>query len=75
MVQEVCHFLTKLGIKIEGLGTSTLTVWGKKDINQHVEYQLGEDPIESMLFIALAATTNSSITIERCPIDFLDLEF
>jgi UDP-N-acetylglucosamine 1-carboxyvinyltransferase len=74
MVQEVCHFLTKLGIKIEGLGTSTLTVWGKKDINQHVEYQLGEDPIESMLFIALAATTNSSITIERCPIDFLDLE-
>jgi UDP-N-acetylglucosamine 1-carboxyvinyltransferase len=27
-----------------------------------------------MLFIALAATTNSSITIERCPIDFLDLE-
>ena len=27
-----------------------------------------------MLFLSLAATTNSSITIERCPIDFLLLE-
>lgn len=74
MVQELCHYLIKLGVRIEGLGTSTLTVWGKPNITTDVEYRLGEDPIESMLFIALAATTNSSITIERCPIDFLELE-
>ena len=27
-----------------------------------------------MLFLSLAATTNSSIVVERCPIDFLELE-
>src|SRR3989338_2690921 len=74
MVQALCHFLQGLGVKIEGIGTSTLTIFGKADINQTVEYYLSEDPIESMLFLSLAATTNSSITIERCPIDFLELE-
>jgi UDP-N-acetylglucosamine 1-carboxyvinyltransferase len=74
MVQDLCYFLQKLGVKIEGIGTSTLKIFGKEKINQTVEYFLSEDPIESMLFLSLAATTNSSITIERCPIDFLELE-
>jgi len=74
MVQDLCHFLQKLGVKIEGIGSSTLTVHGKANINQPVSYYLSEDPIESMLFLSIAATTNSSIVIERCPIDFLRLE-
>jgi len=45
-----------------------------KQINKNVTYALGEDPIESMLFLAIAATTNSNLTIKRCPIDFLELE-
>ncbi len=74
MVQDLCFFLNKLGVKIEGIGTSTLMVFGKPEINETVEYFLSEDPIESMMFLSLAATTNSLITIERCPIDFLELE-
>ncbi len=74
MVQDLCHFLQKLGVKIEGVGNSTLIVHGKPQINQKVEYNLSEDPVEAMLFLSLAATTNSAITIERCPIDFLQLE-
>lgn len=74
MVQDLCFFLQKLGVQIEGIGTSTLKIKGKKDINQNIEYYLSEDPIESMLFLSIAATTNSEITITRCPIDFLDLE-
>ncbi len=74
MVQDLCHFLQGLGVKIEGIGTSTLTVHGKTHINQKIVFFLSEDPIEAMLFLSLAATTNSSITIERCPIDFLLLE-
>ncbi len=73
-VQEVCYFLKKLGVRIEGIGTTTLKVYGKKVLSKKVEYYLTEDPIESMFFIAVAATTNSSITIKRCPIDFLELE-
>ena len=74
MVQDVARFLTTLGVKIDGIGTTTMTVHGKRDINLSAVFYPSEDPIESMLFLSLAATTNSSITIERCPIDFLALE-
>lgn len=74
MVQDLCHFLQSLGVKIEGVGTATLKIHGKPRINQRVVFYLSEDPIEAMLFLSLAATTNSAITVERCPIDFLELE-
>jgi UDP-N-acetylglucosamine 1-carboxyvinyltransferase len=74
MVQDLCFFLEKLGVKIEGIGTSTLRIHGVKDINKNVSYHPAEDPIEAMTFLSIAATTNSPITITRCPIDFLDLE-
>jgi len=73
-VQEVCFFLQKLGVKIEGIGTTSLTVYGIKEINQRIEYFNSEDPIESMMFISAAITTNSELKVERCPIDFLALE-
>ena len=73
-VQDVCFYLQLLGVKIEGIGTSTLTVYGKEELNSPVEYYLSEDPIEAMSLIAIAIVTKSSITIERCPIDFLELE-
>jgi UDP-N-acetylglucosamine 1-carboxyvinyltransferase len=74
MVQDVCFFLEKLGVKVEGVGTTTLTVHGKPHINEDVTYYPSEDPIESMMFLSIAATTHSGITIERAPIDFLQLE-
>lgn len=73
-VQDVCFYLEKLGVKIEGIGTSTLTVHGVESIDTDVEYFLSEDPIEAMSLIAVAIVTKSAITIERCPIDFLELE-
>lgn len=74
MVQELCVFLRKLGVTIEGIGTTTLTVTGVEEINQDVDYTLSEDPTDSMFFLATAITTHSSITITRCPIEFLELE-
>jgi len=73
-VQDLCCFLIKLGVKIKGIGTTTLTVFGKPKIKTSVEYYVSEDPIESMFFLSVAATTNSTLTIKRCPIDFLELE-
>lgn len=74
MVQDVCYFLKKLGVKIEGIGTSTLKVTGVKDIRKNISYCPSEDPIEAMTFIAAAIVTNSSITVQRSPIEFLRLE-
>ncbi len=73
-VQDLCYFLQQLGIKIEGIGSTTLVIHGKSVIDEDATYSPSEDPIESMLFIAVAAITKSSITIRRCPIDFLELE-
>ena len=74
MVQDVCFFLEKLGVKIDGIGTTTLTIRGKRSINQTVEYSPSEDPIEAMSFIAAAVVTDSEITIKRAPIEFVELE-
>ncbi len=73
-VQEVCFFLEKLGVKIEGIGTTNLKIHGIEDINQNIEYHNSEDPIESMMFLSAAITTGSKLEIKRCPIDFLALE-
>ncbi len=74
MVQDVCFFLQKLGVKISGIGTTTLIVEGVKSINRDVEYWLSEDPIEAMTFLSIAVATDSAITIRRAPIEFLELE-
>ncbi|HMO79123.1 MAG TPA: UDP-N-acetylglucosamine 1-carboxyvinyltransferase [Candidatus Paceibacterota bacterium] len=73
-VQDVCFFLQNLGIKIEGIGTSTLKIKGLSKINKNVEHFVSEDPTESMFFIASAIVTKSNLKIKRCPIDFLRLE-
>lgn len=74
MVQDLCFFLQKLGVKIEGIGTTTLKIHGVKAINQTIEYFPSEDPIEAMSFIAAAVVTDSELTIRRAPIEFLEIE-
>lgn len=73
-VQDLCFFLKKLGVRIDGVGTTTLEISGRKKINKNISYYLTEDPIESMLFLAIASVAKSSIVIKRCPMDFLELE-
>lgn len=74
MVQDLCFFLEELGVEIKGIGTGTLEVVGKEEIKKDVIYEISEDPIEAMFFISAAIVTGSNLTIERCPIDFLELE-
>lgn len=73
-VQDVCFFLEKLGVQIDGIGTTTMTVCGVEDIDCDIEHWNSEDPIESMMFLSAAIVTESELTIKRCPIDFLRLE-
>ncbi len=73
-VQEVCFFLTQCGVRIDGIGSTTLVVHGKKHINTPVSYTLSEDPIIAMFYLACAIVTKSSIVIKRAPIDFLEQE-
>jgi len=74
MVQDMCFFLTKLGVKIEGIGTTTLRVKGVRNISKNVEYFISEDPIEAMSLIAAGVVTDSEITVKRAPIEFIEIE-
>jgi UDP-N-acetylglucosamine 1-carboxyvinyltransferase len=74
MVQDLCLFLQKLGVKIEGFGSTTLIVKGVERIKKSVTFAPTEDPIEAMFFLSAAITTNSRLTIKRVPVYWIGLE-
>lgn len=75
MVQDLCFFLQELGVKIEGLGSTTLTIDGiDGDVDTDVEYAPSEDPIEAMSLLTAAIVTGSELTVQRAPIEFLEIE-
>ncbi len=74
MVQDVCFFLEALGVSVEGIGTTTLTVRGRPHIEADVSIAPSEDPIEAMSLITAAIVTKSKLTVRRCPIEFLEIE-
>jgi len=73
-VQEVCGFLKMLGVGIDGIGSTTLTIHGIVDINKEVSYSIAEDPTDAMFFISAAIVTGSAINILAVPIEFLEVE-
>ncbi|UAL31487.1 UDP-N-acetylglucosamine 1-carboxyvinyltransferase [Nocardioides rotundus] len=74
MVQDLCFFLQALGVDVEGVGSTTLTVTGRDQIDVDVDYAPSEDPIEAMSLIAAAVVTESEITVRRVPIEFMEIE-
>jgi len=74
MVQDLCIYLQCLGVQIQGIGTTSLTVHGVPNIKVDVEYAPSEDPVEAMSLISAAIVTNSELTITRAPIEFLEIE-
>jgi UDP-N-acetylglucosamine 1-carboxyvinyltransferase len=61
-------------VDVEGIGTTTLRVTGRERIDVDVDYAPSEDPIEAMSLLAAAIVTDSEITIQRVPIEFLEIE-
>lgn len=73
-VQEVCGYLQLLGVQIEGIGTTTLTITGTPEMRADISYTVAEDPTDAMFFITAAVATHSKLTVERAPIEFLEVE-
>lgn len=74
MVQDLCFYLELLGVRIDGIGTTTLRVHGRSHIDEDVEYFLSEDPVEAMSLLTAGIVTGSEITIGRVPIEFMEIE-
>jgi len=69
-VQDLAHFLTALGARIEGIGTNTMTVHGPAALGP-ASYSVQPDHIEVGSLIGLAAVTRSPLRIVRAGIEHL----
>jgi UDP-N-acetylglucosamine 1-carboxyvinyltransferase len=74
MVQDLCLYLRLLGVAVEGLGTTTLTVRGRPVLDADVDYTISEDPVEAMSLLTAGIVTDSELTVRRAPIEFLEIE-
>jgi UDP-N-acetylglucosamine 1-carboxyvinyltransferase len=66
-VQEFCAFMTLLGARIEGIGTSRLTVHAVDRLGrpEGVEFRFAEDFHEAVTFMALGAITGGRIEVKN----------
>ena len=69
-VQDLAHFLTRLGARIEGIGTNTMVVHGPAALGA-ASYSIQPDHIEVGSLIGLAAVTRSPLRIMRAGVEHL----
>jgi UDP-N-acetylglucosamine 1-carboxyvinyltransferase len=64
-IDDLANFLIANGVKIEGVGTSELTIYGQEDIitGQRVEYNIIGDRIEAATYIIAALMTKSEVSV------------
>lgn len=70
-VSELLTFLTKMGARIEGSGTRSITITGVDSL-QGVEHEVVADRIEAGTFLTAAAITEGDVTLENAPVDHME---
>ncbi|MCX6287403.1 MAG: UDP-N-acetylglucosamine 1-carboxyvinyltransferase [Bacteroidetes bacterium] len=71
-IYQLCSMLTRMGAKIQGIGSNLLIIEGVEKL-RGCEHSLLSDMIEVGSFIGLAAMTGSEITIKNAGIQHLGL--
>ncbi len=71
-LQQLCRMLTRMGARIQGIGSNLLTIEGVESLGG-TEHRMLPDMIEIGSFIGLAAMTGSEITIKDCQIPELGI--
>jgi len=73
-VQDLGLLLNKMGARISGIGTNTLTIEGVEKL-AGAEFEIGPDYIETGSFIGLAAVTRGEILIKNAAPEHLRMVF
>ena len=63
-VQEFCEFMKRMGARIEGVGTSRLTITGVDSLGG-CEFTFAEDFHEIVTFLALGAITGGDVRVKN----------
>lgn len=69
-VQDLCMMLTKMGARIQGIGSNAITVEGVRKL-KGCEFTIGPDYMEAGSFIGLAGATHSELTLHNIKHDDL----
>ncbi len=64
-IEDLADLLNKMGAKVEGAGTPTITIEGVEELGE-AEHAIIPDRIETGTFIVAAAITGGELTIENC---------
>ncbi len=70
---DLALYLNKMGAKVEGAGTSTITVHGTTELSP-VTHTVVPDRIEAGTYAVAAAITNGEVTVRKCVPDQLRME-
>jgi UDP-N-acetylglucosamine 1-carboxyvinyltransferase len=62
-VVQLCEILKENGVKIKGIGTSTLTIQGQDDLIEIKPFSVIPDRIEAGTYLCAGAIANSKLTI------------
>ena len=71
-IVDLCNFLKLLKVEIEGIGTSSLTIYPNKDKVSNIEYEVIPDRIEAGTFMIAALITKGDITIKKINVGHLE---
>jgi UDP-N-acetylglucosamine 1-carboxyvinyltransferase len=71
-IQELCHFLNRLGGQIENIGSNTLHIHGVPRLHGG-EFTIGPDYLEVVSFIGAALVTHSQVRIRKSGPQYLDM--
>lgn len=70
-VTDLAQALSKMGAKIGGIGTDTISIEGVKSLKA-LEHEVIRDRIEAGTFMIASAITKGNIVIKNCPTEHLD---
>lgn len=62
-VQDVCKFLVERGIRVEGIGSHTLTIHGKKGLLKGAAHTVTPDYLEAGCFLIAGIVTKGQVTV------------
>ncbi len=62
-VQDVCKFLVERGIAVDGIGSHTLTIHGKKGLLKGAAHSVTPDYLEAGCFLIAGIVTKGKVTV------------
>jgi len=72
-IEDLCRFLVKMGIKIEGINTHNLKIYGVKRFNKNIEHKIIPDQIEAGTLAIASAVSRGRVEINNFISDHNDL--